>query len=64
MLLQQGFNVQEISHERKQAMSRRRKDCDAVLNKITDFQGRLKYHLSKLDEDQSKMFVEARSRTE
>lgn len=47
MLLQQGFRVEEIT--RRSEYSRRRKDCEAIFSKITDLQGRLKYHMNSLD---------------
>lgn len=63
MLLQQGFKVEEIT--RKSEYSRRRKDCEAVFSKITDLQGRLKYHMNSLDSDNgSNLFTQAKSRLE
>lgn len=64
LLLQQGFTVVEIAPTKKGEGSRRRKDCEVLLSKVVDFQGRLKYHMNQLEDDQSTMFDEARTRTE
>jgi hypothetical protein len=56
MLLQQGFNVVEIGPTKKNELSRRRKDCEAMLGKVSDFQGRLKYHMNQLECEQAGMF--------